>query len=610
MWFEQNQEVCVATKVQVEEYRQAFGGYQSANTTTMAGVAYGGEPKQTGGLNKLIELSAIESDLIADCMEWGWGLRETTHMVNQLRLSLNRMHVGTSAVYSAYLRMNPVVTSIGALKQGNVDASSAWAKARLGWAQQLATRFGIWSWDADSVVDCPPYLDATCVTALEPSQIVSWDETHKEVKIGGYGVNGSKRQVRFHRDVNGKVDPNGELAATKSFLNMKYTNQAKFCFGCAIVDDGNGGVVGLRCNPFLYSGKWIRTIDEFEQLQQQEIRRVKALEGKGLPWFQGKRTKTDGIFCNDPVTSLIGVGVKKSEKLASLGIHVVNDLKNMCDEDMRAASKLGLGITLCALRQLHMQTLEAQPGAYMDVSIDHKLAVNPYLSLYGSEWKSHIQRSNLMQGSICITDLVEHIIQESAMVMANSKHADDWLFHHDALSQMTCKSTVTWMKQRGYYRRWLLPELGLNQGTAFASRPVGNSPEFMPWDASLNKDVDDCFHRHRVMTQQLDKDDPRKFCSSTPNRLDSAYVRIMDPTLGPHQGCPTSERIIQDVTKCFSNHLLAVINASGTVVQGLGSRSGLRNTVRNGGWGGTSTKSLGLALRWVHDDALEQTNLL
>ncbi|RHZ19760.1 hypothetical protein DYB37_006325 [Aphanomyces astaci] len=171
----------------------------------MAGVAYAGEPKQTGGLNKLIELSAIESDLIADCMEWGWGLRETTHMVNQLRF-----------------------------------------------------------------------------------QIVSWDETHKEVKIGGYGVNGSKRQVRFRRDVNGKVDPNGELAATKSFLNMKYTNQAKFCFGCAIVDDGNGGVVGLRCNPFLYSGNWIRTINEFEQLlQQQEIRRVKALEGKGLPWFQG-----------------------------------------------------------------------------------------------------------------------------------------------------------------------------------------------------------------------------------------------------------------------------------------------------------------------------------
>ncbi|RHZ01741.1 hypothetical protein DYB35_011697 [Aphanomyces astaci] len=181
MWFEQIQEVCVATNMQVEEHRQAFGGYQSADTTTMqickdkpkqgvtqhtaspeyivesqtkrqawavyfietlnappsdewttyrgaiwsimktfsvpsgsygsvlsvlqdvaecavAGVAYAGEPKQTGGLNKLIELSSIESDLIADCMEWGWGLRETTHMVNQLRLSLNRMHVGTSAV--------------------------------------------------------------------------------------------------------------------------------------------------------------------------------------------------------------------------------------------------------------------------------------------------------------------------------------------------------------------------------------------------------------------------------------------------------------------------------------------------------------------------------
>ncbi|ETV77439.1 hypothetical protein H257_08856 [Aphanomyces astaci] len=272
--------------MQVEEHRQAFGGYQSTNTTTMQ--ISKDKPKQgvtathckprtlnappsdewttyrgaiwsimktfsvpSGSYGSVLSVlqdvaecavagvASIESYLIADCMEWGWGLRESTHMVNQLRLSLNRMHVGTSAVYIAYL-------------------------------------------------------------------------------------------LRFRRDANGKVDPNGELASTKSFLNMKYMNQAKF----------------------------------------------------------------------------------------------------------------------------------------------------------------------------------------------------------------------------------------------------------MPWDASLNKDVDDCFQRHRVMTQQLDKDDPRKFCSSTPNRLDSAYLRIMDPTLGPHQGCPTSERIIQDVTKCFSNHLLAVINASG------------------------------LALRWVHDDALEQTNLL
>ena len=49
----------------------------------------------------------------------------------------------------------------------------------------------------------------------------------------------------------------------------------------------------------------------------------------------------------------------------------------------------------------------------------------------------------------------------------------------------------------------------------------------MCWDTSLNKDVDDCFKRHRQATLFLDKDDPKKFSSCTPQRLEHGYVRIM-----------------------------------------------------------------------------------
>ena len=68
----------------------------------------------------------------------------------------------------------------------------------------------------------------------------------------------------------------------------------------------------------------------------------------------------------------------------------------------------------------------------------------------------------------------------------------------------------------------------------------------MHWDCSLNKDVWDAFIRHQELTEHLDQSDQREFCSSTPKRMESGFLRIMDPDLGPDAGCPTSGRIIQD----------------------------------------------------------------
>ena len=58
--------------------------------------------------------------------------------------------------------------------------------------------------------------------------------------------------------------------------------------------------------------------------------------------------------------------------------------------------------------------------------------------------------------------MMEHIVQESAAVMAGSEHEDDFLFYHDALVQLTDEKTVEWMKTqqfggKSYYERWLIP---------------------------------------------------------------------------------------------------------------------------------------------------------
>jgi hypothetical protein len=214
--------------------------------------------------------------------------------------------------------------------------------------------------------------------------------------------------------------------------------------------------------------------------------------------------------------------------------------------------------------------------------------------------------------------------------MRGTKHADDWLIDHDALSQLTHGVTLDWLKSKvgpngvSYYDRWLLPKLGLNEGTNFDGRPVGNHPEHMPWDCSLNKDVDDCVAYHVTITADKDfKDDPRRFVLDTPSRIDFAYLRVMEPTLGPNAGAPLGKRIVQDFAKCYGRHLSIICEAHGWAVQGVGSRNGYRNhpsyfgppevvkanahlVPKKFGNGGRRVKSEKPdPLRWTHPDAVE-----
>ena len=80
--------------------------------------------------------------------------------------------------------------------------------------------------------------------------------------------------------------------------------------------------------------------------------------------------------------------------------------------------------------------------------------------------------------------------------MKGSVHEEDFFIVHNALVLMTAKETIECMKEKNYYHRWLLPMIGLQDGTPYAGRPVGNSPEFMPLDNSLNRDILNylCFH--------------------------------------------------------------------------------------------------------------------
>ena len=112
---------------------------------------------------------------------------------------------------------------------------------------------------------------------------------------------------------------------------------------------------------------------------------------------------------------------------------------------------------------------------------------------------------------MCVTELVTKMHDRTKKAFIGTTHEDDCFFYHDALSQMTAKKTIEWMKDKGYYERWLIPQLGCNANTVFANRPVGNSPEFMPLDMSLNNDIQFSLCLHCAITSHLPDGDPHKF---------------------------------------------------------------------------------------------------
>ena len=73
--------------------------------------------------------------------------------------------------------------------------------------------------------------------------------------------------------------------------------------------------------------------------------------------------------------------------------------------------------------------------------------------------------------------------------MKGSVHVENFFIVHDALVLITAKEKINWMIHNGYLHRWFLPLNGIQGGTPYAGRPVGNSPEFMPLDNSLNRDI-------------------------------------------------------------------------------------------------------------------------
>ena len=83
------------------------------------------------------------------------------------------------------------------------------------------------------------------------------------------------------------------------------------------------------------------------------------------------------------------------------------------------------------------------------------------------------------------------MVRETKQVFRGTQYKCNCYFYHDALTQMTNNETKEWMHTYGYLAMWLMPINGCKAGMVYAEHPIGDSPEMIPMDSWLFKDLHD-----------------------------------------------------------------------------------------------------------------------
>ena len=326
----------------------------------------------------------------------------------------------------------------------------------------------------------------------------------------------------------------------------------------------------MRCKSISYTNKKIISEKEWNDRINAEIERVRNLktQAKNSPWIYNERIADKRLWEMDDLIMLDNLGKTKSKQLLELGIKTIDDLNDFPNKD---------DIKIKGIKKILMQAASALPGNLTLQTLDYTKALNPYEAKYKTEWKEYISNSTALSPFVSINTIVMQMMDEAATVMKGSIFEHTWVFYHDALSLMTSKACISWMKETQYgncsiFDRWLLPVNGLNEKTRYENKVVGNSPEFMPLDNSLNRDIQNCHDYHCILTNHLHRDDFRRFSKATPNLIDRGVRRIWDDEVG----CPGSARILADIEKA-TNAMMMVMLEKGKMVPKLVNRNGHRN---------------------------------
>jgi hypothetical protein len=192
---------------------------------------------------------------------------------------------------------------------------------------------------------------------------------------------------------------------------------------------------------------------------------VKSLKYGGQ-WIEMRQRLPGVIFEEDDVTMMHDIAYTRKGHFASHGINIVLDVKLMTETEISVILEdTAFRVSGRKLRELQKQADKAEKGSVPSrVKKDHMQEDNPHLSRFGHDsWKDEIGKCSSMSGSICVTTMIHHMVDEVNRVMKGTKHEGEGQFYHDALTLMTCAKSKAYMMEHDLLKYWLL---GVEPGTA------------------------------------------------------------------------------------------------------------------------------------------------
>ena len=131
---------------------------------------------------------------------------------------------------------------------------------------------------------------------------------------------------------------------------------------------------------------------------------------------------------------------------------------------------------------------------------------------------------------MCITEVMDHIIEEGNRVFKGSTHADDWCIYHDRLSSWWSVEAQLYLHEKGFgYRQWKAAgDTNNHISKYYQGSLMGDSPELMPLDSSLFNELINGVHTHALTTRHLPIGAAGKFEMSTPKKAWKTMVEVWD----------------------------------------------------------------------------------
>ena len=100
------------------------------------------------------------------------------------------------------------------------------------------------------------------------------------------------------------------------------------------------------------------------------------------------------------------------------------------------------------LKKIIQQSEQAIPGSRSQkIVVKHSEMVDPYKSLYGSQWKQEIFKTAAIKIFISSNTLVQKTYKNTIKIFQGTVYKNNFFFYHDALSLMTSCSCKDFMKK-------------------------------------------------------------------------------------------------------------------------------------------------------------------